>query len=227
MSGFDLKQINRNDQGILGAGIVAFLASFMPFYGVSYNLKGFIHGSYTVNAWHSYGFLGILLLLIAVGIVAVRVFANAAPPRLPIGPNLLVAGVASLGTLLLILRGFTYKSASGPGVSLGVKWGGYLVMLAGVVVVIFAVMNFLASGEKLAWDATAVNRDSAPADTGSYTAPAAPYPPQDLTQVPQSYTAPPSQAYPPAAPAAPIQLPTEQGAGPAPSPSNDPGSPGV
>src|SRR5471030_162345 len=112
MPGFDLKQIKRNDQVILGAGILFLLLSFFaPFYGVSFHGAGGLGGSASVTAWHSYGFLAVLLIIIAVAIVAVRVLGNASLPALPIGPNLLVVVVSGLGTLLLLLRGFTYKSA--------------------------------------------------------------------------------------------------------------------
>ena len=90
MPGFDVKQIKRNDQVILGAGILFLLLSFFaPFYGVSYHGGGF-GGSASVTAWHSYGFLAVLLIVIAVAIVAARVLGNASLPALPIGPNLLV-----------------------------------------------------------------------------------------------------------------------------------------
>jgi len=192
MPGFDLKQINRNDQGILGAGILFLLLSFfVPFYGVSFKGVGGLGASASVTAWHSYGFLGVLLVLIAVGIVAARVFANASLPSLPIGPNLLVAALATLGTLLLLLRGFTYKSASGAGISVGLKWGAYVIFVLAIAVVVFAILNLKASGEKMAWDQTAMGSGTAAAAPPA--APSAPsYPP----------AAPPTE-YPPADPGAP------------------------
>ncbi|HEX7105250.1 MAG TPA: hypothetical protein VF218_04730, partial [Acidothermaceae bacterium] len=42
-----------------------------------------------------------------------------------------------------------------------VKWGGYILMIAAIFETVFAVMNFMASGEKLAWDATALNKPAA------------------------------------------------------------------
>jgi hypothetical protein len=197
MPGFDLKQINRNDQAILGAGILFLLLSFFaPFYGASYNAGAF-GGSSSVTAWHSYGFLAVLLIIIAVGIVAARVFANASLPKLPIGPNLLVAGLATLGTLLLLLRGFTYKSGSYGPVSVGVKWGAWVLYILAIVVVVFAIMNLRASGEKVAWDATAMNKGTG----GAVVPPAAPYPPQGAAP---SYPPADSPApnYPPAEPPA-------------------------
>jgi len=193
MPGFDLKQINRNDQGILGAGILFLLLSFfVPFYGVSYSGRGAgFSASASWTAWHSYGFLGVLLILIAVGIVAFRVFGNGSLPTLPVGPNLLVAGLALLGTLLLLLRGFTYKTASGGGYSLGLKWGAYVIFILAIAIVVFAFLNFKASGEKMAWDQTAMGSGTAAAAPPA--APSAPsYPP----------AAPPTE-YPPADPGAP------------------------
>jgi hypothetical protein len=193
MPGFDLKQISRNDQGILGAGILFLLLSFFaPFYGVSYHGAGGFGGSASVTAWHSYGFLAVLLIIIAVAIVAARVLGNVSLPALPIGPNLLVVVVSGLGTLLLLLRGFTYKSASGGGYSVGLKWGAWVLYILAIAIVVFAVMNLLASGEKVAWDPKAMNKGGGAA-TGGVVPPAAPYPPQGAAP---SY--PPATDYPPA-----------------------------
>jgi hypothetical protein len=194
MPGFDLKQIKRNDQVILGAGILFLLLSFFaPFYGVSFHGAGGLGGSASVTAWHSYGFLAVLLIIIAVAIVAVRVLGNASLPALPIGPNLLVVVVSGLGTLLLLLRGFTYKSASGGGYSVGLKWGAWVLYVLAIAVVVGAVLNLMASGEKIAWDPTAMNKGGGAA-TGGVVPPAAPYPPQGAAP---SY--PPVTDYPPAA----------------------------
>jgi hypothetical protein len=194
MPGFDVKQIKRNDQVILGAGILFLLLSFFaPFYGVSYHGAGGFGGSASVTAWHSYGFLAVLLIIIAVAIVAARVFGNASLPALPIGPNLLVVAVSGLGTLLLLLRGFTYKSASGGGYSVGLKWGAWVLYILAIAVVVGAVMNLMSSGEKIAWDPTAMNKGGGAA-AGGVVPPAAPYPPQGAAP---SY--PPASDYPPAA----------------------------
>ena len=111
MPGFDVKQIKRNDQVILGAGILFLLLSFFaPFYGYTGpTIRGF--GGLSVTAWHSYGFLGVLLIIIAVGIVAARVFGNASLPTLPVGPNLLVAGLATLGSCCFFSAGSRIRAA--------------------------------------------------------------------------------------------------------------------
>jgi hypothetical protein len=203
MPGFDLKQIKRNDQVILGAGILFLLLSFFaPFYGVSYHGLGGIGGSASVTAWHSYGFLAVLLIIIAVAIVAFRVFANGSLPALPVGPNVLVAGLALLGTLLLFLRGFTYKTASGGGYSVGLKWGAWVLYILAIAVVVGAILNLRASGEKIAWDATAMNKGAA--SGGAVVPPAAPYPPGGAapSYPPAAESYPPATSYPPAEPPA-------------------------
>ena len=187
MAGFDMKQISRNDKGVLGAGIVALIFSFIPhYYGGSVNVGGF-HYSAGVSAWHSYAFIGMLLILIATVIAAIAVSGAAQLPKLPLGLNLAIAAVAGLGTLLVLIRGLTAGSGGGPGYSYGLQWSGYIVILAGVVEVVFAVLNARAAGEKLAWDASAMSRPAAqPAPT--------PYAPQAGAPVPPAAEAP---SYPP------------------------------
>jgi len=190
MSGFDLKQVSRNDKGVLGAGIVALIFSFVShYYGGSVNVGGF-HYSAGVNAWHSYAIFGMLLILLATVVAAIRVAGAAQLPKLPVGPNLLIAGLAGLGTLLVLVRGLTAGSGGGPGYSYGIQWSGYIVIIAGVIETAFAIMNFLASGEKLAWDATAMNRPAAP-QTG-YAPPVAPPAQPAAPTTEQSTTYPPT-----------------------------------
>ena len=179
MPGFDLKQINRNDQLIIGGGGLAFIASFLPYVGVSYSGFG-AHFSAHINAWHGFALLGLLFIFAAAVIVALRVFANATMPTLPLGINVVIAGLAALGTVLVILRAVTYSHVS-------IEWGGYVLFIAAIAETVGAVLNFQASGEKIAWDQTKMGGGTAAAT------PAAPsYPP-----------AAPSAEYPPSDPGAP------------------------
>jgi hypothetical protein len=160
MAGFDVKQINRNDQVIMGAGILAFIFSFLPYVGVSISILG-VNYDVHINAWHSYGILGLLLVFAAAAITAVRVFAAATIPPLPVGVNVLVGAVAALGTLLVIIRAFTYSGAS-------VEWGGWLLILSGLAVTVFAAANVKASGERLTWDSSVLGSRAAQASPRSH-----------------------------------------------------------
>ncbi len=175
----DLKALDRLEQVVLGAGVVAFIVSFFPFYGASFSGGG-ISVSSTITAWHSYGFLGMLLVLAATAIAAVRLFSPKTLESLPVGGALLTFGLSALGAFLVILRGFTYKTASAPGGSVGVKWGGYLLMIVLIVQAVAAFMVFRKSEEVLPdFKAMSANR----ASTAPAAPPAATYPPSTNTGV--------------------------------------------
>jgi hypothetical protein len=211
MPGFDLKQVSRNDQIVMGAGALAFIFSFFPDYAVTGKF-GLLHGSVHYNGWQGIGILSILLFLVAGGIVAVRNFTQVQLPKLPLGWNVIVAGAAALGTVFLLLEGFVlfdpYGASSVPGVSTGFGWGGYILLILGVAQTAFGYMTMKASGEKIAWDSSAMGKPaqaSAPADAAvppqaapSYQPPAAP-----------GYQPPPAPGYQPPPPA--DQAPYGQG----------------
>ena len=182
----DLKSLNRLDQVVLGAGVLALIFSFFPFFGVSESASGF-HVSASVNAWHSYGFLGVLLVLLATGLAAARIFAPTSIPTLPVGINLLTAALAGLGFLILLLRGFTYSAPSGPGISAGIRVTGIILLVLVLAETVAAVMGFKASGEAMPdFKAMQANKAAAggatpPPPVYGGTPPAATYPPATAT----------------------------------------------
>jgi hypothetical protein len=139
----DFKSINRNDQVVMVAAVLGFIASFFPFYGAS--VSGL--GSASVNAWHSYGFLGVLLLIIGGAIIAATVFASM--PDLPVGAHVAAAASAGLGTLILLLHGLTFSHPTIPGISWGMKWGAYVIIIVGAVETVFAFLGAKESGEDI------------------------------------------------------------------------------
>jgi hypothetical protein len=163
----DLKSLPPFDLGILIAGVLIFIVSFFPYWGVSSsgasvgNIK--IPGaSASVTAWHSYSVLALLLLLLATGVAAVAIFAASSAPNLPIGLRWITAGLSTLGGLLYVIRLFTLPHHGGSefGVSIheGVKWGGYLLLLIVLVHVACSVISALSSDEPVPWQ----QRSSAP-----------------------------------------------------------------
>jgi hypothetical protein len=141
--GVNLNSINRNDLAVMIAGFVAFIASFFPYVGVS---VGPIDVSR--NAWHGYATLGLLLMFIAAILIAVTTFAGSSMPKLPAGIHVIAAALAALGTLLVILRAFTYDSGV-PGIDISVKWGAYVVFIAGIAETVFAILGMRESGEEI------------------------------------------------------------------------------
>jgi hypothetical protein len=119
------------DLGIIAAGVIAFLASFMPFYSASVGAAGF-HVSASVSAWHGFfGWFGILCCL-AGAVVATLALLDVALP-MPVGVTVL--GAFALGTLCLVLALFVFPGGgcSGvPGCDTGHGFGYWLALLVGL-----------------------------------------------------------------------------------------------
>jgi hypothetical protein len=138
-------------QGVLAAGALVFILSFFPWYGSKgITFEGQHIGGVTIDAWHSYSTLAILLILAATAVAAVAVFAKASVPSLPVGITWIVAALSVLGTLLELLRLLTLHH--GDGVS--IKFGGYLLALAMIGQAACAVIAALSSDEPAPWNSS-------------------------------------------------------------------------
>jgi hypothetical protein len=141
----DLKSLGKFEQGALVAGVLALILSFIEKY-VTVSSGPISVG---INAWDSWATLGILLIVVSTAIVAVKAFAK---ENLPAGApwSLIAAATAGLGTLLLILRAFTYSDGGlGDSVDIGPGWSGWLLFVAGIALTAFTVLSFRESGEKM------------------------------------------------------------------------------
>jgi hypothetical protein len=146
---FDAKKLSGLDWAVVGAGAVAFIALFLPWWGISSPIL-----SASVSGWStSWGWLGALILL-AAGAYLLAVRSGVDLSKMSVGPLVVVLGAASLGTLIVIIRWITIPSASyGIYGSYGPQVGIFLAIAAGIVQAVAAFMLFRKSGEKLPWDA--------------------------------------------------------------------------
>jgi hypothetical protein len=146
---FDWKQLSTLDRVIAGGAAVAFIALFMPWYGVSVGpLSASVDGwSAGFTAWAG----GLLLTLAGVLLVIRR--SGGTLPSLQVGPAVLVAGIAALGLLLVIIRWTSLPRvhASALSYDAGARYGLYIALLAGIAEVTAAVMAMRESGEKMPW----------------------------------------------------------------------------
>ena len=149
---FDAKKFSQLDWAIVGGAGVAFISGFLPWWGYSGGLTRFgFHAS--VNGWSTgfTGWLGLILLTLG-GVYLVLRRAEVTLPDLPVGPAVVVAGLAVLGLLLVIIRWLTIpRLGFGVGGHYGAKYGIWVAMIAGAVELVAAVMEFRASGEPLPW----------------------------------------------------------------------------
>ncbi len=140
MAQFDMKKLSTGDKGVVGAGVVALIALFLPWEGVtvgpySVSVSGFSSG---------FGWVG-ALLIIAAAVYVVLVRSGSNVPKLSYGPGVLVLGASAIGTLLVLLRWLTLSNGVGPRIGL------WLTVIAGLVQVFFALGLFRSTGETLPW----------------------------------------------------------------------------
>lgn len=142
---FDLKNLSTLDRVIAGDALVAFIAAFLPWYGVSFGGLGV-----TVSGW-SAGFSAWAgaLLLTAAGVLLVLRRAGATFNLGNVGPSVLVAGVAAVGLLLVIIRWISFPRYHD--LDVGARYGIYIALIAGIAEVTAAVMAMRASGEQIPW----------------------------------------------------------------------------
>ena len=147
----DFKSLGKFEQGALVAGAVSIILSFFSAYvRVSFDGRMSIPGvnfSSGTSAWTSYATLGMLLVVAATAIVAVKAFAKGSlPARVPW--NLVALAAAALGTFLIIIRALTF-GGGGSGISVGPGWSGWLLFLATIALTAFTALSFRESGEKV------------------------------------------------------------------------------
>jgi hypothetical protein len=141
----DFKSLSKNDQGALISGVLAVIFTFIGSYiTVS---SGSVSAGH--NAWDGFGVLGSLLLIAALALVAVRIFA---PDTLPAGVpwNLITLAVAAIATIILVIKGLTFSPDGLPAsVDSGPGWSGWVLFVLAIVFTVFAALLFKESGEKM------------------------------------------------------------------------------
>jgi hypothetical protein len=119
------------DLGIIGLGVVAWLAGFMPFYTASVGAAGF-HVSANASAYHGFfGWFGVWCCL-AAAVVATLVLLGVS---LPFPAPLAVLGAFALGTICLILALFIFPGGGCggvPGCDTGHGFGYWLALICGL-----------------------------------------------------------------------------------------------
>jgi hypothetical protein len=137
MPNFDPKSINPMDWGIIAAGVLTFIFSFIDYFTYKVEIAGFSQSAST-NAWHGVlAPIATLLALFAAVLLAVELIANV---RLAFPVRLVVLGAFALASLLLLLALFVMPGNTNGAEALGVKidkghavgyWLSLLAVLAG------------------------------------------------------------------------------------------------
>jgi len=131
-----------NDVIVVAAGGAVFIASFLPWFGIS---LGFF--SATQNAWHS--LLGIAPVLLATAVAAAVAAETYAGFRLPVvrnrQPRAVLAAASGLAAALLILRMIFMPGGSYYAGVVGPRYGVFLALAAAAIQAFFAAKTLKAS----------------------------------------------------------------------------------
>lgn len=122
MASFDVKRVTPLEWAGIGAGALAFITSFLPWYTVSFDFGAGLglSSSGSANAWDAnFGAWFPMLLLLAVGVMILLPHFGTQVPNL----SLIWLAAAAAAFVIIILRWITFPSGDGPGVSAGAGFG--------------------------------------------------------------------------------------------------------
>ncbi|MBM7772821.1 putative membrane protein [Actinokineospora baliensis] len=145
MANFDPKRVTPIEWAGIGAGALAFIFSFFPWYSVSYDgpsglgMAGFntSFGAWSIGIG---GWLPVLLLVAAAVVLLLPHFGTAVPNLVTIW-----LGLAAAAVVIILIRWLTLDGTSGVeglGVSAGAGFGLYLGLLAAIASAVGAGLAF-------------------------------------------------------------------------------------
>jgi hypothetical protein len=150
MASFDPARVSKAEWIGLGAGLIAFIGSFLPWF--SWSAGPF---SFSLNAW-SVGFLGwfpVLLMVAGAAVILAQQLGVNMPQAKP-GWPLILLGAAALSLVLILIRWLSFSGGTygidGAGLSYGAGFGLYVGLVAAILLGASQYMVFRSTGQTLA-----------------------------------------------------------------------------
>ena len=140
MATFDVKRVTPLEWAGIGAGALAFIVSFFPWYSISFGVGALGLGIDTsVSAWNA-GFLAwfACLLLVAAGVVVILPHFGTQVPNLA----MIWLGLSGVALVFIILRWLTFPSASGFGGSACASFGLFVGLVIAAASSVAAFLNY-------------------------------------------------------------------------------------
>ena len=132
--------VSRHDLVALVSGLLVFVASFLPWYALTFEggpAETGVTGSF--NAWHGVAGIGLILLLSSLVVTAAEPYFGD-DGSTPLSMSIAAAVLACVGALLVVIRSLHLPTVDVPGVTAGLRWGGWILM---VLVVLQAMISVL------------------------------------------------------------------------------------
>jgi hypothetical protein len=159
MAGSDTAKITGLDWVVIGAGLLAYISSYLPWYQASVSVLGITRPIRRDDAWNAHfgAWFSVLLLVVVAGLVLASTLGGRL--RLPTSRPLITLVLSVLAFVTIVLRWVTFPDASGglggrlgelgdfdPGsaftVSSGAGSGLYLGLIAAIAAVVASWFTF-------------------------------------------------------------------------------------
>jgi hypothetical protein len=141
MATFDAKRVTPLEWAGIGAGALAFIASFFPWYSITFagsELAGAFGIATSLTAWSFFlAWFSVLLLMAAAVLVLLPHFGTQVPNL-----SLIWLGLSAAAVLFIFLRWVTFPSASGFGGSAGAGFGLFVGLVLAVASGVAAFLNY-------------------------------------------------------------------------------------
>lgn len=139
--------MSRHDLVAVGLGVLVFIASFLPWYGVKFDgglAESGVNGS--VDAWHGLAGIGVILLLFsAVATAAEPMLGEDRPVRL--GP-VIAALLACVGAAFVLIKSLSLPTPLVPGATVGLQWGGWILLVLVVLEALVSLLRVVHAGDR-------------------------------------------------------------------------------
>ncbi|HVS69437.1 MAG TPA: hypothetical protein VHE56_12850 [Mycobacteriales bacterium] len=130
----------RHELPAIVIGLLVFVVSFLPWYGVSFDggsAEAGVTGTY--NAWHGLAGVGIIVVLLSLVVTAAEPFFGETVPRIAL--PLAAAVLSVVGTALVAIKSFNLPEIDIPNTTTSLRWGGWALLVVLVLQVMVSVLR--------------------------------------------------------------------------------------
>jgi len=144
--GHDQHATARHEGAVIVSGLLVFVASFLPQYGVTFAGGEAEEGVVgTFSAWHNHlAGLGVLLVMFSLVVTAIAPFLGEAAARLP--GTIAAAVLACAGAALVVVKSVSLPNVDVPGTDTTLRWGGWVLLVLVILHAMVTVLRVVHSG---------------------------------------------------------------------------------
>jgi hypothetical protein len=138
--------VPRHDVIALVSGLLVFVASFLPWYRVTFSGEAETGVTGTFNAWHGLAGIGLILLLFSLVVTAAEPYVGEDVSKRPV--SAVAALLAALGAVFVVVKSFSLPTVDIPGAHVRLQWGGWLLILLSILQAVITALRVIHRSER-------------------------------------------------------------------------------